>query len=68
MRGFLDTAREQGTLNDILQEAGYRFENDRWNEPELVGVEHMSVGLREVPAVQPVTLARIEKAKGPHAA
>ena len=46
MQGFLETAREQGTLNDILQEAGYRFENGRWSEPELVGVEHMSVGLR----------------------
>ena len=46
VQGFLETAREQGTLNDILQEAGYRFQNDRWNEPELVGVEHMSVGLR----------------------
>lgn len=46
VRGFLDTAREQGTLDDILQEAGYQFENGRWKEPELVGVEHMSVGLR----------------------
>jgi len=54
VQGFLETAREQGTLNDILQEAGYRFENGRWSEPELVGVEHMSVGLRWVPAIQPV--------------
>jgi len=46
VQGFLETAREQGTLNDILQEAGYRFENGRWSEPEVVGVEHMSVGLR----------------------
>lgn len=34
VRGFLDTAREQGTLDDILQEAGYRLENGRWKEPE----------------------------------
>jgi predicted RNase H-like HicB family nuclease len=46
VRGFLETASEQGTLNDILQEAGYRLENGRWTEPELVGVEHMSVGIR----------------------
>jgi predicted RNase H-like HicB family nuclease len=46
VQGFLQTAKEQGTLNEILQEAGYRFENGRWNEPELVGVEHMSIGLR----------------------
>ncbi len=45
VQGFLETAKEQGTLNDVLQEAGYRFENGRWNEPEVVGVEHMSVGL-----------------------
>ena len=29
VQGFFETAREQGTLNDILQEAGYRFENGR---------------------------------------
>jgi len=29
VQGFLQTAREHGTLNDILQEAGYRFENGR---------------------------------------
>jgi len=29
VQGFLETAREQGTLNDILQEAGCRFENGR---------------------------------------
>jgi len=29
VQGFLDTARDQGTLNDILQEAGDRFENGR---------------------------------------
>ena len=46
VRGFLETAKDLGTLNDILQEAGYQFEDGRWKEPELVGVEHMSVGLR----------------------
>lgn len=46
VQGFLETARDGGTLNDILQEAGYRLENGHWMEPELVGVEHMSVGIR----------------------
>lgn len=46
VQGFLETAKDQGTLNDILQEAGYQFEDGRWKEPELVGVGHMSVGLR----------------------
>jgi predicted RNase H-like HicB family nuclease len=39
---FLETAKEQGTLKEILEEAGYRLENGRWVEPELVGVEHMT--------------------------
>ena len=38
VQGFLETAREQGTLHDILQEASYRFENGRWNGPEPVVV------------------------------
>jgi predicted RNase H-like HicB family nuclease len=29
VQGFLETAREQGALNDILEEAGYRFEDGR---------------------------------------
>lgn len=43
--GFLETAKEMGTLKDILEESGYRFENGRWCEPELVGVEQMHVGV-----------------------
>lgn len=43
--GFVETPKEAGTLREILEEAGYRLENGRWREPELVGVEHMSVGL-----------------------
>lgn len=39
---FLETAKEQGTLREILEESGYRLENGRWVEPELVGVEHMT--------------------------
>ena len=39
VQGFLVTVREQGTLNDILQEAGYRFENGRWKGPEPVVVQ-----------------------------
>ena len=46
VQGFLETAKEQGTLDDILQEAGYQFKDGHWKEPELVGVEHMSLGLR----------------------
>lgn len=36
VQGFLETAKEQGTLNEILQKAGYEFEDGRWKEPELL--------------------------------
>jgi predicted RNase H-like HicB family nuclease len=41
--GFLKTAEEQGTLAQILEEAGYRFEGGRWHEPEMVSTERMQV-------------------------
>jgi predicted RNase H-like HicB family nuclease len=41
--GFLKTAEEQGTLVQILEEAGYRLEGGRWHEPEIVSTERMQV-------------------------
>lgn len=43
--GFIETAKQTGTLREILEEAGYRLEDGHWREPELVGMEHMHVGL-----------------------
>ena len=43
--GFIETAKQMGTLKDLLEEAGYRFVNGHWREPELVGVEQMHLGL-----------------------
>ena len=43
--GFLETAKEAGTLKDVLEESGYRFEEGKWREPELIGVEQMHLGL-----------------------
>lgn len=43
--GFVETAKEAGTLNSILEESGYRLENGRWRAPELVGMEQMHLGL-----------------------
>jgi predicted RNase H-like HicB family nuclease len=42
---FLETAKQTGNLKEILEESGYRCENGRWIEPELVGVEQMHLGL-----------------------
>jgi hypothetical protein len=41
--GFLNTAEEQGTLVQILEEAGYRLDGGRWREPEIVSTERMQV-------------------------
>lgn len=35
VRGFLETAEEMGTLKDVLEESGYRFENGHWQAPEF---------------------------------
>lgn len=45
VKGFLDTAEETGTLNDVLEESGYRFEQGRWHAPEFVALDHLSVGV-----------------------
>jgi predicted RNase H-like HicB family nuclease len=45
VRGFLETAEEEGTLSDILEEAGYRQDGDDWRAPEFVSVDRMAVGL-----------------------
>ena len=45
VRGFLETADEMGTLKDILEESGYRFENGHWHAPEFIALDHLSVGV-----------------------
>jgi predicted RNase H-like HicB family nuclease len=39
---FLVTANDMGTLEDILQEAGYEFEGGRWVSPSWVAIERHS--------------------------
>lgn len=29
-----------GTLNDVLEESGYRLENGHWHAPEFVAFDH----------------------------
>lgn len=43
---FLKTAADMGTLDSVLEEAGYVFEGDAWEGPAWVGVERhtLSVG------------------------
>lgn len=36
---FLKTAAEHGTLAEVLEDAGYEFEDARWRSPDWVAVE-----------------------------
>jgi len=42
---FLVTAADIGTLNEILQEAGYELKEGRWVEPPWVAIEKHSAVL-----------------------
>lgn len=43
--GFLRTSERMGTLNEILEEAGYRLEGERWMPPEFVSLDRLTVSL-----------------------
>lgn len=45
VRLFLRTAAEQGTLTDVLEEAGYVAGDTGWRSPEWVGVERTTAAL-----------------------
>ncbi|MDP3185626.1 MAG: hypothetical protein Q8M58_10175, partial [Anaerolineales bacterium] len=36
---FLETAKEHGTLEEILQETGYQFNQENWISPAWVAIE-----------------------------
>ena len=41
---FLDTAAEHGTLNEVLEEAGYSQQStESWRGPEWIATEHRNV-------------------------
>lgn len=39
VRGFLETSAEMGTLNEILEEAGYENKSGSWQAPEFVALD-----------------------------
>ena len=43
--GFLRTSERMGTLNEILEEAGYRLQGERWMSPEFVSLDRLTVNL-----------------------
>ena len=45
VRGFLAASAGMGTLDEILQEAGYEREGGGWRAPEFVAVERLTMSL-----------------------
>lgn len=46
VRGFLETSADTGTLPEILEEAGYVREGEKWREPEFVSLDHFTASVR----------------------
>ena len=45
VRIFIDTARDQGTLDEILLECGYEYSNNQWICPTWLSVEKHQLAL-----------------------
>jgi len=52
VRGFLAASADQGTLEEILQEAGYELDGRAWRAPEFVSVDQLTTGI-------PITMAAL---------
>jgi predicted RNase H-like HicB family nuclease len=42
---FLETAADMGTLDEILQEAGYELKQENWISPPWVAIERHSIAV-----------------------
>ena len=45
VRGFLEVSMDKGTLGEILEEAGYQQENGKWQAPEFVSLDRLTMSL-----------------------
>ena len=43
VRGFLETSEAKGTLDEILEEAGYEREGEEWKAPKFVSSDHLTM-------------------------
>lgn len=43
--GFLATSEKMGTLQEVLEEAGYRFEGNKWLAPEFISLDRVTLAL-----------------------
>ena len=46
VRGFLASSAKMGTLDEILQEAGYEREGETWRAPEFVSVDRLTMSIK----------------------
>ena len=43
VRGFLETCEEMGTLGEVLEESGYRLKDGKWQSPEHVSLDQLTL-------------------------
>jgi predicted RNase H-like HicB family nuclease len=46
VRGFLETSAENGTLEEVLLEAGYQRDGHGWRAPEFVSLDRFTLSLK----------------------
>ncbi len=42
VEGFIETSAARGTLDEILEEAGYMRDGETWRAPEFVSLDHLT--------------------------
>lgn len=45
LRGFLKTSAAMDTLDELLQEAGYKRDTNGWHTPEFVSVDRLTMSI-----------------------
>jgi predicted RNase H-like HicB family nuclease len=46
VQGFLETCADMGTLEEVLDEAGYRNLGENWMPPEFVSLDRLTLSLK----------------------
>ena len=46
IEGFLETSAEMGTLNEVLEEAGYQLQGETWRAPEFVSLDRLTLSIK----------------------
>jgi predicted RNase H-like HicB family nuclease len=46
VRGFLAASSDLGTLDEILQEAGYERDGEAWRAPEFVSMDRLTMSIK----------------------